>query len=127
MGAGLLALVGVGHADTEDTAETLASKLAHLRIFEDETGRMSRSLLDTGGTLGVVSQFTLFGDVRKGRRPSFSAAAPADLAAPLLVTLAEASRRLGLDVVTGRFQTHMEVSLVNRGPVTLLIDTDGAV
>ncbi len=124
MGAGLLALVGVGQADTPASAAELARKLVHLRIFEDADGRMNRSLLETGGALGVVSQFTLWGDVRKGRRPSFVGAAPAEAAAPLLDALAAEARALGAPVVTGRFQAHMEVSLVNDGPVTILVDTE---
>ena len=124
MGAGLLALVGVGQADTPASAAELARKLVHLRIFEDADGRMNRGLLETGGTLGVVSQFTLWGDVRKGRRPSFVEAAPADLAEPLVEALAAEAGALGAPVVTGRFQADMEVSLVNDGPVTILLDTE---
>jgi len=124
MGEGLLALVGVGRGDGPPAAEELARRLVHLRVFDDEGGRMSRSLLDVGGTLGLVSQFTLFGDARQGRRPSYGAAAPAEVAEPLLEHLATASRELGVTVVTGRFRARMEVSLVNSGPVTLLLDTD---
>ena len=124
MGPGLLALVGVAADDTEAEAAELARKLVHLRIFEDDSGRMNHSLLDHGGTLGVVSQFTLWGDVRKGRRPSFVDAAPAETAAPLVEGVVSAARALGAPVVTGRFQAHMEVSLVNDGPVTILVDTD---
>ena len=120
---GLLALVGVGHDDSERDADELARKLVHLRIFEDSEGRMNESLLDTGGALSVVSQFTLFGDVRKGRRPSFESAARPELAAPLVERVAEAARGHGVTTVTGRFQAMMDVSLVNAGPVTLLIDT----
>lgn len=124
MEAGLLVLVAAGRDDTEASAAELARKLVQLRVFEDDAGRMSRSLLDTGGTLGVVSQFTLFGDCRKGRRPSFSAAAPAELAEPLVEAVAAEARALGAPVVTGRFQAMMDVSLVNAGPVTLLLDTE---
>ena len=123
MGAGLLALVGVCRADDARSAAALAERIVQLRIFADEDGRMNRSLLDCGGTLGVVSQFTLFGDARHGRRPSFVAASPADQAAPLIDALVAAARGLGVTVVTGRFQAEMEVSLVNAGPVTILLDT----
>lgn len=123
MGQGLLALVGVGHEDAEADADELARKLVHLRVFEDERGRMDRSLLDVGGTLGVVSQFTLFGDVRKGRRPSFGDAAAPEVAAPLVERVGTAASALGVTVVTGRFRATMAVELVNDGPVTLLVDT----
>ena len=123
MGEGLLTLVGVGSDDGAEDARELARKLVHLRVFADAQGRMNRSLLEVGGTLGLVSQFTLFGDVRQGRRPSFASAAPAEIAEPLLARLAEAARSEGAPVVTGRFGADMEVSLVNAGPVTLLIDT----
>ncbi len=124
MGEGLLALVGVGRADTEESAAALAQRIVHLRIFGDESGRMNRSLLDTGGTLGIVSQFTLFGDARHGRRPSFVEASPADRAAPLIEAVVDAARGLGVPVVAGRFQAAMEVALVNSGPVTILLDTE---
>jgi D-tyrosyl-tRNA(Tyr) deacylase len=123
MGAGLLALVGVGGGDGEADARELARKLVHLRIFEDDAGRMNRSLCETGGVLGIVSQFTLYGDARQGRRPSFTAAAPAEEAAPLIEAVAEAARGLGVRVVCGRFQAMMDVALVNAGPVTILLDT----
>lgn len=123
MQAGLLALVGVTHDDETADAEDLARRLANLRIFPDAEGRMNRSLLDGQGTLGVVSQFTLFGDARKGRRPAFVAAARPEHAEPLVATLVEAARGLGLSVVTGRFGAQMEVELVNDGPVTLLLDS----
>ena len=126
MGAGLLALVGVGRDDGPADAETLARKLVHLRVFEDPEGRMNRALLDTGGTLGVVSQFTLYGDVRRGRRPSYVEAAPAEAAEELVEAVATAARALGVAVVTGRFRAMMDVELVNAGPVTILIDTDKA-
>ncbi len=126
MGEGLLALVGVGRGDTEESALALADRIAHLRVFADASGRMNRSLLDTAGTLGVVSQFTLFGDARHGRRPSFVAASPAEHAASLIEVVVAAARGFGLQVVTGRFQTEMEVSLVNSGPVTILLDTEKA-
>jgi D-tyrosyl-tRNA(Tyr) deacylase len=123
MGEGLLALVGVGREDTEADAAELARKLVHLRVFADAEGRMNRSLLDTGGTLGVVSQFTLYGDARQGRRPSYTEAAPPEPARALVEAVVREARALGATVVTGRFQAMMQVSLVNDGPVTLLLDT----
>jgi D-tyrosyl-tRNA(Tyr) deacylase len=123
MGAGLLALVGVAARDGEADARELAAKLVNLRVFPDRDGRMNRSLLETGGELGVVSQFTLLGDARKGRRPSYTAAAPPERAEPLLETLVAAARALGVTVVTGRFRASMRVALVNEGPVTILLDT----
>jgi D-tyrosyl-tRNA(Tyr) deacylase len=124
MGPGLLALVGVARGDGPEQARALANKLVHLRILEDAEGKMNRSLLETGGVLGVVSQFTLFGDARKGRRPAFTGAAPPERAAPLVEAVAAAARALGVAVVTGRFGARMEVELVNAGPVTLLLDTE---
>ena len=124
MGLGLLALVGVGRGDPPEAAAELAAKLVHLRVFQDDDGKMNASLLDVGGTLGVVSQFTLFGDARKGRRPSFFDAAPPEQAEPLVAALVDAARSLGAAVVTGRFRARMSVELVNEGPVTLLLDTD---
>lgn len=126
MGAGLLAFVGVGRADTPESAAELARKLVQLRVFEDASGRMNASLLEVGGTLGVVSQFTLFGDVRRGRRPSFSEAALPEMAEPLIEAVCAAARSLGAPVATGRFRAHMEVELLNDGPVTLLVDTERA-
>ena len=123
MREGLLALVGVSVDDTREDAEELARKLVALRVFPDADGRMNRSLLDTGGTLGVVSQFTLFGDARQGRRPSYTRAAPAERAAPLIDAVLDAAREAGVPVVSGRFQATMDVSLVNAGPVTILLDT----
>jgi D-tyrosyl-tRNA(Tyr) deacylase len=125
MGEGLLALVGVGRRDTRASADQLAHRLVHLRIFADAEQRMNRSLLETGGTLGVVSQFTLFGDARQGRRPFFGEAMPGEQAAPLIEAVAEAARALGAPVACGRFGARMDVELVNAGPVTLLLDTDG--
>ena len=123
MGAGLLALVGVARGDGDDDARALAEKLVHLRVFDDDAGVMNRSLADVGGTLGVVSQFTLLGDCRKGRRPSYAdAAAPEEAEARLMALVAHA-RELGVSVVTGRFRAEMEVELANEGPVTLLLDT----
>jgi len=123
MGAGLLALVGVGRDDDEASAVELARKLVHLRVFEDAEGKMNASLLEAGGALGVVSQFTLFGDARKGRRPSFTAAAPPEIAEPLVEAVCREARSLGVAVVTGRFRAAMDVELTNAGPVTILIDT----
>lgn len=124
MDDGLLALVGVAQGDGSEAARELAAKLVHLRIFADDEGRMNRALVDTGGTLGVVSQFTLLGDARKGRRPAFTGAAPPDEAAPLVEALADEARALGVPVVTGRFGATMDVELTNAGPVTLLLDTE---
>jgi len=124
MGLGLLALVGVGPEDGTDAAQDLARRMVHLRIFEDASGKMNRSLLEVGGALGVVSQFTLMGDARGGRRPSFTGAARPEQAEPLVARLVEAARALGVPVVTGRFGARMDVSLVNAGPVTVLLDTD---
>jgi D-tyrosyl-tRNA(Tyr) deacylase len=123
MREGLLALVGVAVDDTAEDAAELARKLVGLRVFPDADGRMNRSLLDTGGTLGVVSQFTLLGDARQGRRPSYARAAPAEHAAPLVDAVLAAAREAGVPVVAGRFQATMDVSLVNAGPVTILLDT----
>lgn len=126
IGEGLLALVGVAHEDGPSDAETLAAKLVHLRIFGDEKGHMNRSLLDVGGELAVVSQFTLLGDARKGRRPAFTGAAAPDLAAPLIDAVVAAARAEGVTVVTGRFGADMDVHLCNQGPVTILLDTTRA-
>lgn len=123
MGEGLLALVGVARDDGEADAADLAAKLVGLRVFADAEGRMNRSLLETGGALGLVSQFTLLGDARKGRRPSFAAAAAPEHAEPLVEAVARAARALGVTVVTGRFRSAMRVALVNEGPVTVLLDS----
>jgi D-tyrosyl-tRNA(Tyr) deacylase len=122
--AGLCVLVGVGKDDSEADATTLAEKVARLRIFEDDAGKMNQSLLDTGGALLAVSQFTLYGDTSRGRRPSFTAAMEPTRAEQLFECFCTAARNLGLTVATGRFRTHMSVSLVNDGPVTLLLETD---
>jgi len=124
MGPGLLALVGVARSDVAASAAELARKLVHLRVFEDAAGKMNASLLEAGGALGVVSQFTLFGDARKGRRPSFIEAAPPEQAEPLVEALCAEARALGVLVVGGRFRAHMDVELVNAGPVTILLDTE---
>jgi D-tyrosyl-tRNA(Tyr) deacylase len=121
---GLLVLVGVARGDGPEAARELARKLVQLRIFPDAEGRMNRDLLEAGGTLGVVSQFTLLGDARKGRRPSWTEAAPPELAEPLVDEVAAEARRAGVAVVTGRFGAAMEVALVNDGPVTILLDTE---
>lgn len=126
MGPGLLVLVGVAQGDDERAAADLARKIVGLRIFEDDAGKMNRSLEDTGGTLGLVSQFTLLADARKGRRPSFGAAAPPEVAEPLFLRVVAEAEAIGVPVVTGRFRTMMQVALVNEGPVTLLLDTDRA-
>jgi len=123
MREGLLALVGVAVDDTSVDAEQLARKLVGLRVFPDGDGRMNHSLADTGGTLGIVSQFTLLGDARQGRRPSYIDAAPAERAAPLVEEVVAAAREAGVPVVTGRFQATMDVALVNEGPITILLDT----
>ena len=123
MGEGLLALVGVASDDGEGDARELAAKLLNLRVFPDAEGRMNRSLLEAGGTLGVVSQFTLLGDARKGRRPSYASAAAPEHAEPLIERLVLEARSQGVSVVTGRFRAEMRVALVNSGPVTLLLDT----
>ena len=124
MGEGLLALVGVGRGDAAAQAHDLARRLVYLRVFDDDADRMNCSLLDTSGTLGIVSQFTLYGDARQGRRPSYADAAPASQARPLIDALGDAARDLGVPVVCGQFQTTMDVALVNAGPVTILLDTE---
>ncbi len=121
-GVGLFALVGVTHADGPAEAERMAAKLANLRLFDDDTGVMNRSVLDAGGGVLVVSQFTLYGDTSRGRRPSWSAAAPAAHAQPLVDAVVAGLRDYGLRVATGRFGVHMEVELVNDGPVTVLVE-----
>ena len=123
IGAGLLVLLGVGVGDTESDAVWMSDKLLSLRIFEDEDGKMNRSVQDMEGGLLVVSQFTLFGDCRKGKRPDFSDAARPELAIPLYEKVVAMLRESGLDVQTGVFQADMKVALVNDGPVTLLVDS----
>ena len=123
IGQGLLVLLGVGQADVEADADFLAGKLVGLRIFEDDQGKMNRSLAEIGGQMLVVSQFTLWGDCRKGRRPSFVEAAPPELAERLYDYFVRAVERLGVPVATGRFRAHMDVALVNDGPVTLLVES----
>jgi D-aminoacyl-tRNA deacylase len=126
IGSGLLILLGVAKPDTPANAEFLVEKILNLRIFSDTAGKMNLSLLDTAGELLVVSQFTLYGDCRKGRRPGFDAAAPAEQARALYETFVTLARRSGLRVQTGVFQAHMDVALVNDGPVTLLLETESA-
>lgn len=123
IGPGLMVLLGVATDDTDGDAGQLASKVTELRIFEDDDGKMNRSLLDCGGAMLVVSQFTLFGDCRKGRRPSFIHAAPPERANELYERFVTAVRGTGVSVSTGRFRAEMQVSLVNDGPVTLLLDS----
>jgi D-tyrosyl-tRNA(Tyr) deacylase len=125
IGPGLLVLLGVGSGDTTDSARWLAEKVAKLRVFDDASGRMNRSILETGGRVLCVSQFTLYGDCRKGRRPSYDQAAPADLARELYEAFVKSLRALGVRVETGQFQARMEVELINDGPVTLLLDSEG--
>jgi D-tyrosyl-tRNA(Tyr) deacylase len=119
---GLLLLVGIAPDDVEVDLDKVASKVCQLRIFEDEAGKMNRSLLDVGGDVLAVSQFTLYGDTAKGRRPSFVGAAPPDVAEPLFDAFVERLRVQGVDVATGRFGAKMDVELVNHGPVTLVLD-----
>jgi len=126
IGAGLCVLVGVAEGDDEAAADALADKVVGLRIFEDEAGKMNRSLVEVAGELLCVSQFTLLGDARKGRRPSFTAAMEPVRAAALVDRFAAACRARGVGVATGRFRAHMQVELVNDGPVTLLLDTQRA-
>ncbi|MFA0751266.1 MAG: hypothetical protein SLRJCFUN_001669 [Candidatus Fervidibacter sp.] len=123
IGQGLLVLLGVGREDTDEDADYLATKVANLRIFEDAEGKLNRCLLEVGGAALVVSNFTLYGDCRKGRRPSFTDAAPPEQAERLYHKFCEALKRQGVAVQTGVFQAHMQVGLVNDGPVTLLLDS----
>ena len=123
IGAGLMVLVGVEDGDSNEDAETLAHRVVHLRVMEDESGRMNRSLLETGGALLAVSQFTLLGDCRKGRRPSFVRAAGPEEGSRLYDRFVDSVRSHDVQVETGVFQTMMDVELTNSGPVTLLLDT----
>lgn len=120
---GLLVLVGVTDTDTTEDVQYICDKVSHLRIFEDEQDKMNLSVLDVGGEVCVVSQFTLYGDARKGRRPNFMKAAPPEMAERLYLELVEAFKEKGLIVSTGQFQAHMQVALVNDGPVTILLDS----
>ena len=124
IGPGLLVLLGVGRGDGAEEARFLAEKIVQLRIFSDPDGKFNLSALDVGGGVLVVSQFTLFADTRRGRRPSFINAAPPDIAAPLVERFTDAVRASGVTVAGGRFGAHMEVELVNDGPVTIVLDTE---
>lgn len=124
IGAGLVVLLGVGANDSAEIAAPFADKIANLRIFNDDAGKMNRSLLETGGEMLVVSQFTLYGDARAGRRPSFIQAAPAEKGKAVYEEFVRAVERLGVRAATGVFQAHMAVELVNDGPVTILLDSD---
>jgi len=124
IGRGLLVLVGIAREDTPETGKVLAEKIANLRIFDDEQGRMNRSLLEAGGGVLCVSQFTLYGDCRKGRRPSYDRAAPPETARSLYESFVESLGALGVKVETGEFRAMMDVELVNDGPVTLLLDSE---
>jgi D-tyrosyl-tRNA(Tyr) deacylase len=123
IGPGLLVLLGVGHADTDNDVQRLAGKLVGLRIFGDAEGKMNRSLTDVGGEMLVVSQFTLWGDCRKGRRPSFVDAAPPEMAEQLYERFCAAVEQQGVRVARGRFRAHMDVTLTNDGPVTLNVES----
>lgn len=122
-GPGLVILLGVARTDTEKDADYLADKIVHLRIFGDENGKMNRSVLDICGEILVVSQFTLLGDCRKGRRPAFVDAAPPETAQPLYEHFVKQTKAKGVVVATGQFQAMMQVCLTNDGPVTLILDT----
>jgi D-tyrosyl-tRNA(Tyr) deacylase len=124
IGRGLLVLLGVGREDSEVEGKTLADKIVHLRIFEDDEGKMNRSLLDIGGEVLVVSQFTLYADTRRGRRPSFTEAAPPSVAEALVERFKEAIASYGIKVEGGVFGALMEVELVNYGPVTIWLDSE---
>jgi len=124
IGRGLLVLVGIARGDTEEVGKLLAERIVNLRIFDDEQGRMNRSLLETGGGVLCVSQFTLYGDCRKGRRPSYDGAASPDAARSLYESFVGSLRGLGVTVETGEFRALMDVELVNDGPVTLLLDSE---
>ncbi|MBE0466374.1 MAG: D-tyrosyl-tRNA(Tyr) deacylase [Candidatus Desulforudis sp.] len=123
IGRGLVVLVGVAQDDVPDDAAYLAEKIANLRVFEDNNGKMNRSVLETGGSVLLVSQFTLYGDCRKGRRPGFSSAARPDRARELYGEVVRRLEALGVPVAEGRFQEHMRVEIINDGPVTLLLDS----
>jgi len=123
IGRGFLVLLGVAGGDADEDARFLAGKIAGLRVFEDEGGKMNLALADVGGAMLVVSQFTLLGDCRKGRRPSFTAAAPPEEAQRLYRVFVDAVVAQGIEVATGRFREHMQVELVNDGPVTLLVES----
>lgn len=124
IGPGLVVLLGIHPNDGPGEIQWLAEKIINLRIFEDDEGKMNRSLADTGGEMLVVSQFTLYGDCRKGRRPGYSAAAPPEIAEPLYQAFIAELRRRGISPATGMFQATMQLELVNDGPVTLLLDSE---
>lgn len=124
IGKGYVVLLGVCREDTEADVDYMAEKVAGLRVFEDEDGKMNRSIAEAGGAVLAVSQFTLYGDVRRGRRPGFDRAGRPEQAEPLYQRFVQRLRETGLQVETGRFQTHMEVELVNDGPVTILVDSE---
>jgi D-tyrosyl-tRNA(Tyr) deacylase len=121
--SGLVVLLGIAHADTPAQAQWLAEKVAGLRIFNDAEGKMNRDLVEVGGAMLIVSQFTLYGDCRKGKRPSFIDAAPPSVAIPLYETFINSVKALGIRVADGRFGADMKVELVNDGPVTLIVDS----
>lgn len=123
IGVGIVVLVGVTHDDTEAEADRLADRVANLRIHPDDDGVMNRSLLDVGGAALVVSQFTLYADTSRGRRPSYIDAARPEQAEPLVTRVAERLAALGVEVATGRFRSHMHVALVNDGPITILVES----
>ena len=124
IGQGLLVLLGVGQGDSEAQVKTLADKIVHLRIFGDDEGKMNRSLLDIGGEVLVISQFTLYANTRRGRRPSFTDAAPPALAEPLVERFKDALASFGLPVASGVFGAYMTIDLRNEGPVTVLLDSE---
>ncbi|WP_334110146.1 D-aminoacyl-tRNA deacylase [Thermodesulfitimonas autotrophica] len=124
IGPGLVVLVGIRRDDTPEDAAYLAEKIAHLRVFEDREGKLNRSVLDVGGTVLVVSQFTLYGDCRRGRRPSFTDAAPPAVAEPLYRRFIAALNARGVVTAEGRFQTRMLVEIANDGPVTLILESE---
>jgi D-aminoacyl-tRNA deacylase len=124
IGRGVLVLLGVGEGDGAADAALLAEKIANMRIFPDQDGRFNRSLLDVGGSALVVSQFTLYADTRRGRRPNFSSAAAPEIAEPLVTTFVAALRQLQVEVATGSFGAYMHVALVNDGPVTITLDSE---
>ncbi len=124
IGIGFVVLLGIAREDTTEDADYLLSKVINLRIFPDSAGKMNRNIVESGGEMLIISQFTLYGDCRKGRRPSFDRSAPPDQAISLYNYFVEAARRTPVRVATGVFQAHMNVSLVNDGPVTILIDSE---
>ncbi len=124
IGTGLLILLGIGHGDSEAQIKTMTEKIVHLRIFEDGEGKMNRSLLDIGGQALVVSQFTLYADARKGRRPGYTDAAPPALAEPLVERFKDVIESFGVKVADGVFGTYMQVELLNDGPVTIWLDSE---